>query len=217
MKAIVLVKASSFRSYCYHYCHPAATTSCNARHWSGSKAALLEAYAVTVSLLPSSLRAEFPVIGGASLVILGSKRKTEDVDFAVSPAALFAFEEAACNHSRFSKGAVAEWTYSCQGEGIEEVKVSLEFLQMGGDFAPNIKVVKPVGEGFRAGMGELVRMKANAYTARGEDKDLEDFGQDGGDRGRVWGGGARGGGPGEHGGDSGGLWREAVGHFEGAV
>ena len=46
---------------------------------------------------------------------------------------------------------------------------------MGGGFAPNIKVVKPVGEGFRAGMGELVRMKANAYTARGDDKDLEDF------------------------------------------
>ncbi len=141
----------------------------------GQKAALSEAYAATVLLLPSSLRAEFPVIGGASLVILGSKRKTEDVDFAASAAALSAFEEATCNNPRFSKGAVAEWTYSCQGEGIEDVKVSLEFLQMGGGFAPNIKVVKPVGEGFRAGMGELVRMKSNTYTARGEDKNLENF------------------------------------------
>ncbi|KAI9869201.1 MAG: hypothetical protein M1830_005439 [Pleopsidium flavum] len=141
----------------------------------GQKAALSEAYAASVSLLPFSLRGEFLVIGGSSLVILGSKRNTEDVDFAVSAAALFAFEEAAHNDPRFSKGAVAEWTYSCQGEGIKDVKVPLEFLQMGGGFAPSIKVVKPVGEGFRAGMGELVRMKANTYMARGEDKDLEDF------------------------------------------
>ncbi|MCJ1431686.1 hypothetical protein MMC27_001041 [Xylographa pallens] len=125
----------------------------------GQKAALLEAYVVTVSLLPPPLRAEFPIIGGASLVMLGSQRRTEDADFAVSAAALMEFEEAASNDPRFSKGNVADWTYSCQGKGIEEVKV-----------------VKMVGEGFRAGMGELVRMKANTYTARGEQKDVEDVG-----------------------------------------
>ncbi len=88
-----------------------------------------------MSLLPSLLHTEFPVIGGASLTILGSQRKPEDVDFATSAAALFAFEEAACNYSHFSKGAVAEWIYSCQEKGIEDIQVSLEFLRMGDGFA----------------------------------------------------------------------------------
>jgi hypothetical protein len=98
----------------------------------GQKAAILKAYGATVSLLPSSLRAEFLVIGGTSLVILGSKGQTEVVDFAITSAALYAFEEATRNDPRFFNGTVAEWTYSCQAEGIEDVKVSLEFLQMVG-------------------------------------------------------------------------------------
>ncbi|MCJ1356228.1 MAG: hypothetical protein MMC33_006222 [Icmadophila ericetorum] len=53
------------------------------------KVALLEAYGATVSP-----RTELPVIGGASLVILGSKLKTEYVEFAVTAAALFVFEKA---------------------------------------------------------------------------------------------------------------------------
>ncbi|KAI9801459.1 MAG: hypothetical protein M1833_002691 [Piccolia ochrophora] len=144
---------------------------------SGQKRALLEAYGAAVSLLPSPLRSEFLVVGGTSLLIIGSNRKTEDVDFAVSIAAFAAFEEAASDNPRFSKGSVADWTYTCQGEGIEDVNVPLEFLRMGGGFAPHIKVIKPVGDsgGFRAGLGELARMKANAYMARAQDKDLEDF------------------------------------------
>jgi hypothetical protein len=141
----------------------------------GQKAALLEAYTATISLLPSPLRPSFIIIGGAALVLLGSPRRTEDVDFAVSGAALFAFEEGARSDPRFSQGAVAEWTYSCQGKGIEDVGVPLEFLQMGGAFAPTIKVVEAVGGGFRAGVGELVRMKARAYVGRGEDNDRGDF------------------------------------------
>ncbi|MCJ1249906.1 hypothetical protein MMC30_007132 [Trapelia coarctata] len=143
----------------------------------GQKAALLEAYAAAVLLLPSSLRAEFPVIGGTSLLIVGGDRKTEDVDFAVSTAALSAFVEAATNDPRFSEGAVADWTYTCQGEGLADVTVPLEFLQMDGGFAPKIKVVKRVvGGGFRAGLGELAKMKANTYMARDGEQDLEDFG-----------------------------------------
>ena len=141
----------------------------------GQKAALSEAYTAAVSLLPLSLRAEFLVIGGASLILLGSERKTEDVDFAVSATALNAFEEAATTDPRFSKGAVANWTYSCQGEGIKDIKVPLEFLQMGGGFAPKISIVKPVGEGFRGSMGELLRMKGNTYMSRGEVNDRKDF------------------------------------------
>jgi hypothetical protein len=83
----------SCRSYYYCYCHRRRHHSRNARHWPGQKVARSEAYATTFSLLSFSLRAEFLVIDGASLVILGSKRKTEDVDFAVTAAALFASEE----------------------------------------------------------------------------------------------------------------------------
>ena len=54
---------------------------------------------------------------------------------------------------------------------------------------PNIKIVKLLSEGFHVGMGELVRMKTNAYMARGDDKDMGNFmfftEQDGGDRGGV--------------------------------
>ena len=142
---------------------------------SGQKAALLEAYNAAVSLLPTSLRAEFLVIGGTSLVILGSGRKTEDVDFAVSGAALHAFEEASSTDPRFAKGVVADWTYTCKGKGIEDLKVALEFLQMGGAFAPKISAIKPAGGGFRASMGELLRMKGKTYLAREMTGDLDDF------------------------------------------
>lgn len=141
----------------------------------GQKAALLEAYTATVSLLPSSLRTEFPIIGGTALIILGSTRISVDVDFAVSATALIAFSIAAANDPRFLKGAVDDWTYICQGEGIHDINVPLEFLQMDGGFVPSIKVVKPAGEGFRASLGELARMKANAYAARDDVKDRDDF------------------------------------------
>lgn len=139
------------------------------------KAALLEAYAVTISLLPPPLRAEFLIIGGTSLVMLGSTRNTQDIDFAVSAMALNAFEQAACQDNRFAKGHVADWTYTCQEEGTKDLVVPLEFLQMGGGFAPVIKVVKPADGGFRPSMGELARMKAYAYMARSEESDLEDL------------------------------------------
>lgn len=142
----------------------------------GQKAALLEAYTATISLLPLSLQAEFLVVGGTSLLLVGSHRKTADVDFAVSTAALYAFIEAASNDARFSKGAVEDWTYTCQGIAIADLTVPLEFLELNGDFAPNIKVVRPVeGGGYRAGLGELARMKASAYMAREKLQDLEDF------------------------------------------
>ena len=139
-------------------------------HW------LLEAYRAVVSLLPPNLRAEFPVLGGASLLIVGSNRKTIDVDFAVSTRALATFLDAASHDPRFSVGSMADWTYTCQEEAIRDVTVSLEFLEMGGGFAPKINVVKLVeGGGFRAGFGDLAKMKANAYMARDSLTDLQDF------------------------------------------
>lgn len=93
---------------------------------SGQKTTLSEAYDAAVLLLPTSLRSEFFVIGGTSLILVGSHRKTEDVDFAVTAAALFAFEEASRNDTRFTKGSLADWTYSCETKGIKDLKVSLD-------------------------------------------------------------------------------------------
>lgn len=112
-------------------------------------------------------------------------------------AALFAFEEAACNDPRFFKGAVAEWTYSCQGESVKDIEISLEFLQMGGSFATNIKIIKPVGEGFRAGMGRAGENEGQhiriAWGKQGLGGFLFSTKQDGEDRGGVCEGGVEGG------------------------
>jgi len=67
-----------------HIITAAATTRAMPDIGPGQKVARSEAYATTFLLLSFSLRAEFLVIDSASLVILGSKRKTEDVDFAVT-------------------------------------------------------------------------------------------------------------------------------------
>ena len=40
-------------------------------------------------------------------------------------------------------------------------------------FGPYIEVVKLAGEGFRVGMGELIKLKDDTYMASVDDKDLE--------------------------------------------
>ena len=139
---------------------------------SGMKTALMEAYASAVGHVPHNLRHQFILVGGAALVILGSNRSTEDVDFAVSAEALHAFFDGATGDIRFVRDSNDIWTYICQANGIQ---VGIEFLAAGGPFAPNIKVYQAVGEGFCAGLGELARMKAAAACGRGEDKDQSDF------------------------------------------
>ena len=141
----------------------------------GQKAALQEAFDAVVTLLPTSLRTQLILIGGTSLIILGNDRRTEDVDFAVSTAALNAFVEAASMDARFSKGSIEDWHYTCVEEGANGLSVQIEFLEIGGGFVPDIRVVKAAGQGFRAGVGELVCMKVSAYASRGEENDLEDF------------------------------------------
>lgn len=46
---------------------------------------------------------------------------------AVSASALFEFEEAAGKDKRFQKSSVADWSYSCEGEEVEDVQVNIEF------------------------------------------------------------------------------------------
>lgn len=87
------MRLGSCLSYFYGYRSRRRHHSRNAKHWPGQKVAWSDAYVTNFSLLWFSIRAGFLVIDDALFVILGSKRKTEDVDFALNAAALFVFEE----------------------------------------------------------------------------------------------------------------------------
>jgi hypothetical protein len=61
----------------------------------GLKATLLEAFAAAAGLLSPTLQEKFVLVGGTSMLALGGKRKTTDVDIVVAAEALNAFQEAA--------------------------------------------------------------------------------------------------------------------------
>ncbi|KAI9764137.1 MAG: hypothetical protein M1840_008697 [Geoglossum simile] len=142
---------------------------------SGERAALLEAFAAAAELLPPTLRKQFVLVGGASMLLLGGTRWTSDIDIVVTAEALNAFEEAAAHDPHFSKDVVHSWSYTSTTPGIDSVCVGIEFLAMGGEFAPVIRAARPVLGGFRAGLAELVLMKGRAVDSRGEPKDREDL------------------------------------------
>lgn len=141
----------------------------------GEKAALLEGFAAAAQLLPPASRKDFVLIGGTSMLTLGGTRWTEDVDVIVTGQSLNTFEEAAAGDPRFSKDAMATWTYAGSTPETRDICVWFEFLGMGDGFAPVIRVARPALGGFRAGLGELALMKARALENRGEDKDRTDL------------------------------------------
>ncbi|KAI9651424.1 MAG: hypothetical protein M1829_003014 [Trizodia sp. TS-e1964] len=139
----------------------------------GLLAALKEAFASAVDLVPQELRRDFILVGGTSLLYLGSDRATRDVDIAVRPAALHAFDEAASKDPRFHKTPMQTWEY----KATNDINIEFEFLEQGGEFFRLITAAREIvlGGGMRAGVGELAVSKARTYLCRGEDKDLEDF------------------------------------------
>ncbi|KAI9773523.1 MAG: hypothetical protein M1839_002059 [Geoglossum umbratile] len=141
----------------------------------GEKTLLLETFATATSLLPAELREKFVLVGGASMLVLGGDRKTEDVDIVVTAEALHAFEEAAALNPRFRKSVVQSWTYTSTTPEIEGLCATIEFLGMGGGFAPEIRAARPALGGFRAGLAELILMKAQAQDARDEYRDYVDI------------------------------------------
>jgi hypothetical protein len=140
---------------------------------SGQKAALLEAFHAAVALLPQNLRRDFILIGGTSLLTIGSTRETRDIDVAVTGPSLHAFFAVAARDPRFKKGIMDDWEYTSNNDII----VPIEFLAQGGGFAPVIRQAREIvaGGGMRAGLGELAIMKAKAWVQRDEKKDLDDF------------------------------------------
>ncbi len=134
---------------------------------------MLEGFRAVVALLPQNLRNDMILIGGASVVSLGSNRKTKDVDIVVTVLALHAFYAVALHDPRFKKGPIEDWEYTSSSGII----VPFEFLVQGGGFMPVIRAAREIlgGGGMVAGLGELAIMKARMWLARDDDKDLEDF------------------------------------------
>jgi len=140
------------------------------------KAVLLEAFAAATELLPSTLREKFVLIGGTSMLSLGGSRKTEDVDIAVTAETLDAFQEAAILDPRFSQDVMLSWTYTGNTPETRGITVTLEFLAMGGGFVPEIRAARPIAlGGFRAGLAELIVMKARTLDSRDEARDARDL------------------------------------------
>jgi hypothetical protein len=137
------------------------------------KEALFEAYNVCVGLLGSA--DEFFLTGGAALLALGGRRSTNDVDVIITAASLTRFERLAAHDARFSKDSTQTWSYTCAGLLTADYNIPLEFLQMGGGFAPVIRLPRPVLRGLRPGLGELAYMKAMAADSRGARHDFDDL------------------------------------------
>ena len=96
----------------------------------------------------------------------GSTRKTEDVDIAVSKEALYEFDNAAANNSRFKKQSGGLWEYT-SNTGII---VKFDFRPVGGAMVPKLKVVEALpgsNGGFRAVPAEMLMAKVVVCVERG--------------------------------------------------
>ncbi|KAL2057383.1 hypothetical protein ABVK25_002436 [Lepraria finkii] len=111
-----------------------------------------------------------------------STRKTEDVDIAVSKEALYEFDSAAANNSRFKKqsGGLREYT---SNTGII---VKFDFVPVGGALAPKFKVVEalPGSNKVRVERREdkdathSIRIMENVGTNLGELTEEEEYVED---------------------------------------
>jgi hypothetical protein len=131
---------------------------------------LIEAMTAASELVDENARKDFLVIGGSALVRYGSTRKTRDVDIAITVETLTAFSERAEKDSRFKQHFDKSWTYTCQGEGTEDLEVEFEFLRIGGKFVPKMHGVTKFGPVWVASLADIVLMKALACQDRKEEK-----------------------------------------------
>jgi hypothetical protein len=141
----------------YYLSKPFTNNPRMARIGTGQTTALFEAFSAAVALLPQKLCNGLILVGGTSLLYLGSDRKTEDVDIAITVPTLHAFHAATFHDPRFKKGQLKIGN-TPQASGTI---VRFEFLFQGGGFAPIIRAAREIvaGSGMRAGLGELTIMK----------------------------------------------------------
>ncbi len=137
---------------------------------------LTEAMDAASRFIPPDERKHFYVVGGAALVRYGSPRKTEDVDIVVTPETLNKFFEEAGKDRRFRRYPDDSWCYICEGEGIEDVETHFDFLAAGGEFAPaRLHGLRTFPGAALASLADIAVMKANAYSSRNKQQDLEDM------------------------------------------
>ena len=62
--------------------------------------------------------------------------------------------------SRFRTHPNASWKYTCQGEGIEDFVVEIEFLDVGGEFVPKLHRITKFDPVYVASLADIALMKA---------------------------------------------------------
>jgi hypothetical protein len=112
----------------------------------GQRAALLEAFHTTVTLLPGNLRNGLILVGGTSLLSLGGTSKTEDVDsqLPLPPSTLSTTPPSTILDSK--KGPIEDWSYTSSSGII--VSLEKEVAHRDVDYGTNSMPNPRVGDGW---------------------------------------------------------------------
>lgn len=136
------------------------------------KKAFEACYQACTRLIPLDWRPEFVLIGAAASLIHGSRAKTNDVDIAASPRAIYAFEEAVRGGAqRFRKGS----DDNIEFDSHRGFFVKIELLHLGGSFVESVHAIEPCSLGFVASVPDLFCLRAMTVLGRGDDGDVRDF------------------------------------------
>jgi hypothetical protein len=136
---------------------------------------LIEGMTAASELISEDIRADFLIIGGAALIQYGSNRFTRDIDIAITPQTLHAFEEKARKDPRFKLHSDGHWAYTAQGSEVEDLVVEFEFLAVGNEFVPKMRGMTRFDPIWVAWLADIAVMKARAYRDRDEPRDKEDL------------------------------------------
>jgi Nucleotidyl transferase AbiEii toxin, Type IV TA system len=142
----------------------------------GTRRALEEALEAIQNHLRPLSRPNFILIGAFALHFHGMERATEDLNFAVNSQSLNQLQTSVASDSRFVYEPGGDLRYYCTGEGIEDVGVTIEFIDV-----PQLTHMEGVTgismeSGIRvATLEELAMLKAEALVNRSKAQDGEDL------------------------------------------
>jgi hypothetical protein len=131
--------------------------------------------AITIHLRPLS-RPNFVLIGRFALRFCGMEHATEDLNFSVNSQSLNQWQTSVVDDSRFVYKPGGDWHYYCTGEGIEDIGVTIEFVNI----AQLTRMDGVTGVSTESGiwvatLEELAILKAEALVNRLETKDEADL------------------------------------------
>lgn len=130
---------------------------------------------ITIHLHPLS-HPNFILIGRFALHIHGMEHATEDLNFSVNSQSLNQWQTSVVDDSRFVYEPGGDWHYYCTGEGIEDLGVTIEFVNMAQltQMDGMTGVLMDFGI-WVAMLEELAILKAEALVNRSESKDRVDL------------------------------------------